>query len=136
MLYYLAPPSPPGALMINLSSGSPLTVSWSPPSDPVEGGVDGYVFGVTGEGCGCVSMNLSANTTSLTCSGWIAACQTCSFEVRTFSQDCGFYSNSTLAVKLSGLMMFTTYRGELGFQGTYWYLCKEKWIAYRCTCRW
>ena len=76
--------------MVTLSSDSSLTVSWSPPSGPVEGGVGGYVFGVTGEGCGCVSMNVSGDTTSVTCSGWTAAGQTCSFEVRTLSQDCGF----------------------------------------------
>ena len=59
-------PPPPGPLMVTLSSESSLTVSWSPPSGPVEGGVGGYVFGVTGEGCGCVSMNVSGDTTSVT----------------------------------------------------------------------
>ena len=59
----------------------------------MEGGVGGYVFGVTGEGCGCVSMNVSGDTTRVTCSGWTAAGQTCSFEVRTHSQDCGFTSD-------------------------------------------
>ena len=43
------------------------------------------MFGVTGEGCGCVSMNVSGDTTTVTCSGWTAAGQTCSFEVRTLS---------------------------------------------------
>ena len=52
----------------------------------------GYVFVVTGEGCGCESTNLRSDTTSVTCSGWIAAGQTCLFEVRTLSQDCGFTS--------------------------------------------
>ena len=89
--------------MANFSESS-LTVSWSPPSTPVEGGVGGYDFGVTGEGCGCVSMNVSGNTTSVTCSGWTAAGQTCSFEVRTLSQDCVFSSNSTfITIELSGL---------------------------------
>ena len=83
-------PPPPGPPMVTLSSESSLTVSWSPPSGPVEGGVGGYVFGVTGEGCGCVSMNVSGD---VTCSGWTAAGQTCSFEVRTLSQDCGFTSD-------------------------------------------
>ena len=59
----------------------------------MEGGVGGYVFGVTGEDCGCVSMNVSNDTTSVTCSGWTAAGQTCFFEVRTLSQDCGFTSD-------------------------------------------
>ena len=51
------------------------------------------MFGVTGEGCGCVSMNVSGDTTSVTCSGWTATGQTCSFEVRTLSQDCAFTSD-------------------------------------------
>ena len=64
----------------------------------------GYVLGVTGEGCGCVSMNVSSDTTSVTCSGWTAVGQTCSFEIRTISQDCGFFSTSIAsAVTLSGL---------------------------------
>ena len=91
--------------MIILSPETPLTVSWSPSSGPVEGGVGGYMFGVTGEGCGCVSKNVSADTTSVTCSGWTAAGQTCSFEVRILSQDCGFSSNPvTSAVRLSGII--------------------------------
>ena len=64
------------------------------------------MFGVTGERCGCVSMNLSADTTSVTCFGWTAVGQTCSFEVRTLSQDCGFVSiPATSAVTLSGLIL-------------------------------
>ena len=39
------------------------------------------MFGVTGERCGCVSMNVSGDNTNVTCSGWTAAGQTCSFEV-------------------------------------------------------
>ena len=97
--------------MITLSSDSSLTVSWSPPSGPVEGGVGVYVFGVTGEGCGCVSMNVSgdSHTTNVTCSGWTASGQTCSFGVRTLSQDCGFISepvkeNVSLRSKFKGLV--------------------------------
>ena len=59
------------------------------------------MFSVIGEGCGCVSMNVSADTTNVTCSGWTAAGQTCSFEVRTLSQDCGFTSepvNETISL--------------------------------------
>ena len=89
----VALPLPPGLPAITLSSESSLTVSWSPPSGPVEGGVGGYVFGVTGERCGCVSMNVSGDTTSVTCSGWTAAGQICSFEVKTLTQDCGFTSD-------------------------------------------
>ena len=62
------------------------------------------MFGVTGEGCGCVSMNVSSDTTSVMCSGWTAAGQTCSFEVRTLSQDCGLSSDSiNNTVLLSGM---------------------------------
>ena len=66
--------------------------------------MDGYLFGVTGDGCGCVSMNVSGNSTSVTCSGWTTAGQTCFFEVRTLSQDCGLASNPvSSAIRLSGL---------------------------------
>ena len=62
------------------------------------------MFGVTGEGCGCVSVNVSGDTTSVTCSGWTAAGQTCSFEVRTLSQDCGLASNPvSSAIRLLGM---------------------------------
>ena len=78
-----------------------LTISWSPPSDASN--VGGYVFGVAGDCGDCVSMNVSADTTSVTCSGWTAAGQTCSFEVRTLSKDCGFTSDPvTDSVSLTG----------------------------------
>ncbi len=51
------------------------------------------MFNVTGEDCGCESMNISADTISVSCSGWTARGQTCSFEVRTVSKDCGFTSD-------------------------------------------
>ena len=65
----------------------------------------GYVVSVTGEGCGCVSVNVSTNTTSVTCSGWKVKGQTCVFEVRTITQ-CGLVSDRvvesvTLAVPLT-----------------------------------
>ena len=108
--YNLVRPPPPISLTITLTPDLSLNVSWSPPSGPVVGGVGGYVFGVTGEGCGCVSMNISGNTTSVTCSGWTADGQTCFFEVRTLSQDCGFSStySATNTVTLSGLIACTT----------------------------
>ena len=68
----------------------------------------GYVFGVTGEGCGCVSMNISGDITSVICSGWTAAGQNCSFEVKTISQDCGFTSNPVnIEQLLQGNNIFT-----------------------------
>ena len=103
-------PPPPGSLTVNLSTEASLTVSWSPPSGPVEGGVGGYVLGVTGEGCGCVSMNVSSDTTSVTCSEWTAVGQTCSFEIRTISQDCGFFSTSVNGeLPLTGKASFKCY---------------------------
>ncbi len=47
---------------------------------------------MTGEDCGCESMNVSASTTSVSCSDWISNGQSCFFEARTISQDCGFPS--------------------------------------------
>ena len=62
------------------------------------------MFTMTGEDCGCVSMYVSVGTTSVTCSGWTVSGQTCSFEVRTVSQDCGFTSviPVTTSVTLAG----------------------------------
>ena len=39
-------------------------------------------------------MTVSADTLSVTCSGWTANDQTCTFEVRTLTQDCGFTSDA------------------------------------------
>ena len=101
---YTASPPPPVGLTVTVLHESSLTVSWSPPSGPVEGGVGGYVFGVTGEDCGCVSLNVSSDTTSMNCSGWTAAGQTCSFEVKTLSDDCGLASNPvSSAIRLTGM---------------------------------
>ena len=101
---YTASPPPPVGLTVTLLSESSFIVSWSPPSGPVEGGVGRYVFSVTGEGCGCVSMNVSSDTTSVTCSEWTAAGQTCSFEVKTLSDDCGLASNPVShAIRLTGM---------------------------------
>ena len=49
-----------------------------------------------------MNMTVSADTLSVTCSGWTANDQTCTFEVRTLTQDCGFTSDtSTSSVTLS-----------------------------------
>ena len=66
------------------------------------GGISGYMFGVTGECGDCMDMTVSADTLSVTCSGWTANDQTCTFEVRTLTQDCGFTSDAvTSSVTLS-----------------------------------
>ena len=40
-----------------------------------------------------MNMTVRANTLSVTCFGWTANDQTCTCEVRTLSQDCGFISD-------------------------------------------
>ena len=101
---YTASPPPPVGLTVTLLPESSLTVSWSLPSGPVEGGLGGYMLGVTGEDCGCVSMNVSGETTRVTCCGWTAAGHTCSFEVKTPSDDCGLSSNPvSSAIRLAGM---------------------------------
>ena len=50
-----------------------------------------------------MNMTVSADTLSVTCSGWTANDQTCTFEVRTLIQDCGFTSDAaTSRATLSG----------------------------------
>ena len=67
------------------------------------GGISGYMFGVTGDCGDCMNMTVSADTLSVTCSRWTANDQTCTFEVRTLTQDCGFTSvAATNSVTLSG----------------------------------
>ena len=67
------------------------------------GGISGYMFGVTGDCGDCMNMTVSADTLSVTCSGWTANDQTCTFEVRTLTQDCGFTNDAvTNSVTLSG----------------------------------
>ncbi len=51
------------------------------------------MFTVSGRDCGCVSDNVTTDTTSESCSGWTANGQTCSFQVVTISQDCGLTSD-------------------------------------------
>ena len=92
--------------MVDVTSSSSFTFSWIPPSDTSN--VGGYLFNVTGEDCGCVSMKTSAETTNVLCSGWTVSGQTCSFEVRAISEDCGFTSDSVaLAISLRGEFIHT-----------------------------
>ncbi len=92
-------PSPPEGInitsLLDSSGETRLIVSWSPPAQPVVGGVGGYVLNVSGDGggCGCVSMNVSANTTNVICSGVNGTGQICSFEVRAISIDCRITSD-------------------------------------------
>ena len=59
------------------------------------------MFTVTGEDCGCESMNVS--TSSVGCSGWMVNNQTCIFEVRTVSADCEFIGDAfEISVTLTG----------------------------------
>ena len=92
--------------MVDVTSSLSFTFSWIPPSDTSN--VGGYLFNVTGEDCGCVSMKTSADTTNVLCSDWTVSGQTCSFEVRAISEDCGFTSDSVaLAISLRGEFIHT-----------------------------
>ncbi|XP_064391719.1 uncharacterized protein LOC135339515 [Halichondria panicea] len=87
-----ASPPPPRISMVEVTSTSSFTVSWTPPSDISN--VGSYVFTVTGEDCGCVNTNVSSDITSVICSDYMVNGQTCYFEVSTISKDCGFNSES------------------------------------------
>ena len=89
--YSPAPPPPPQSAIVEVASTSSLNVSWTAPSNTCN--VGRYQLLVSGEDCGCESMNVSVSTTSVSCSGWTARGQNCSFEVSTVSQDCGFTSD-------------------------------------------
>ncbi|XP_064393678.1 uncharacterized protein LOC135341095 isoform X5 [Halichondria panicea] len=101
--YFPVPPHPPQSAVVDITSTSSLTVSWAPPSETSN--VGGYLFTVTGEDCGrCENTTVSADTTSVICSGWTASSQTCAFDLRSVSQDCGFTSDTAAvaSVVLSG----------------------------------
>ena len=104
-ILYTVVPSAPGPVVTTFSNSGPpssFTVSWSPPSSPVVGGISGYMFGVTGDCGDCMNITVSADTLSVTCSRWTANDQTCAFEVRTLTQDCGFLSDAaTNSITLS-----------------------------------
>ena len=113
-------PSAPGPVVMTFSNSGPssFTVSWSEPSSPVVGGNGGYMFGVTGDCGDCMNMTVSADTRSVTCSGWTANDQTCTFEVRTLTQDCGFISDPTTSnVTLSGEFLVHMLQAMLSKQG-------------------
>ena len=52
-----------------------------------------------------MNMTVSADTLSVSCSGWTANDQTCTFEVRTLTQDCGFTSDAG-SITLSGMLLY------------------------------
>ncbi len=54
--------------MVEVTSTSSLNISWTTPSNT--NNVGDYMFTVTGEDCGCESMNVSVSTTSVNCSDW------------------------------------------------------------------
>ena len=62
------------------------------------------MFTVTGDCGNCEDTTVSDDVTSVSCSGWLVNNQTCFFEVRTVSQNCGFSSASpaTTNVTLAG----------------------------------
>ena len=83
----MVPPTPE-SVMVDFTSTSSLTINLTLPSDNTNVERYLYMFTVTGEDCGCVSMNVSTDPFSVPCSGWTANGQTCSFEVKIISQDC------------------------------------------------
>ena len=95
-------PPHPQSVMVEITSTFILTFSWTPPSDTSN--LEGYMLTVTGEECGCVNINVSTDNTSVNCTDWAVNNQTCSFEIVTISQDCGFTSDPmNLTLLLSGM---------------------------------
>ena len=68
--------------------GETFTVSWSPPPGGVVGGAQ-YRVSTTGDCGSCTTSGLM-----ISCSGWTASGQTCTFTVQTITSDCGFTSES------------------------------------------
>ncbi len=70
-----------------------IRLDWTPPTNPVIGGIRGYLLYFS-PGCGtCPPSELVSNTTfTALCIGCPANGQTCVFEVRTVTEDCGLES--------------------------------------------
>ena len=78
---------------LTFPSGTEFRSEWAPPQEPVIGGIKGYNVTVNGN-CGiCDPKGMVDNTTFISsCTGWIPTSQSCQFEIRTVTADCGFMS--------------------------------------------
>lgn len=85
-------PDPPVLTLAFFSERNVFEYNWIPPKN-VTGDIQGYNLTYSGD-CGrCFPLELvSKDTTTATCTEYIALGQTCRFEVRTVTADCGFES--------------------------------------------
>lgn len=78
---------------LTFPSGTEFRFEWGPPQDPVADSIKGYNITANGN-CGtCDSIGMVDNTTFVSsCTGWIPTSQSCRFEIRTVTAECGFIS--------------------------------------------
>lgn len=87
-LYTFPTERPPPINSLNFTvSGSTLTINWVEPSNR-----SNIALAVTGDMCGCKSMNISVGRSRVDCTGWEANNQTCTFALSAVSGDCEFMS--------------------------------------------
>ncbi|XP_064385609.1 uncharacterized protein LOC135334385 isoform X2 [Halichondria panicea] len=86
-------PYPPAKANLTFPMIRNLRLDWTPPANPVIGGIRGYLLYFSPD-CGtCSHSELVSNTTfTALCNEWQANGQTCVFEVRTVTEDCGLES--------------------------------------------
>ncbi|XP_064385616.1 uncharacterized protein LOC135334390 isoform X2 [Halichondria panicea] len=86
-------PYPPAKANLTFPMNRNLRLDWTPPANPVIVELRGYLLYFS-PGCGtCSHSELVSNTTfTALCNEWQANEQTCVFEVRTVTEDCGLES--------------------------------------------
>ena len=79
---------------VSFPSGQECRYDWEPPEENITGGIEGYNLTAYGN-CGiCRPLGMVNKTTLFSlCTEWIAMGQTCHFEIRTVTADCGFLSD-------------------------------------------
>ena len=96
---FLGTPDPPMSVNLRFTSGTEFQCEWAPPQEPVIGGIKGYNLTANGN-CGtCDPIGMVDGTTFYSsCTGWTLTSQTCQFEIRTVSAECGFMSEAAIFV--------------------------------------
>ena len=86
-------PDPPAQANLTFLTKKIIRFNWTLPANPVIGGIRGYLLNFS-PGCGtCSGSNLVSNTTfTALCIEWLANGQTCVFEIKTVTEDCGLES--------------------------------------------
>ena len=87
-------PDPPTNVNFTFPSEVEFQCEWAPPQEPVIGGIKGYNLTANGNCGACDPIGMVDNATFYSsCAGVIStANQSCQFEIKTVTADCGLMS--------------------------------------------